>query len=62
VAIIDFAKMLVVLAAGPDAETVTAGIRRIAMEINDRAHAIHRCFEDVSKIASEMEPAGQGER
>jgi hypothetical protein len=29
------------------------------MEINDRAYAIHQCFEDVSKMASELEPAGQ---
>lgn len=40
VAIIDFAEMLVVLASGPDAETVTAAICRVAMEINDRAHVL----------------------
>jgi hypothetical protein len=61
VAIIDFAEMLVVLASGPDVETVSAGIRRVAMEINDRAHAIHRCVEDVSKIASELVPPDTGE-
>jgi hypothetical protein len=53
-AIIEYAGLLVVLTAGPDAETAIDGIHRLMFEIRDHAENIKKQWEELGRLAGQI--------